>query len=458
MHGVWEEQAVSHVSGICFKTGPPRWTGVELEWLVRERGDPGAAVAPERLARALEPLGGDGAELPGGGRITLEPGGQVELSSAAAGSPGACVAGAAGDLGLMRAALARAGLELEGSGLDAHRAPRRVLEHPRYAAMEAHFDRGGPWGRAMMNATAAVQVSVDAGDEGEGVDGFRFRWELAHRLGPVLIAAFANSPFPPSAGGGPQRPNGWKSNRQLVWSRMDPGRTLPPGAAGGFRPRADGDELAPEDPAPQPGAHHDDPRAVWARYALDADVMCVRRPGPGASWSAPPGLSLRKWGRDGVDGERAPELDDLDYHLTTLFPPVRPRGWLELRMIDAQPGDGWVVPLVVAATLMDDPQAAAAAWRATEPLTAGRRTPPWGAWLRAARSGPADRRTGAAVRACFEAVSDALDRSGAPAELRGAVAEFRQTYPDRGRCPADDQLERWAAGKRLQPVPEGAAR
>ncbi|NGN70156.1 ergothioneine biosynthesis glutamate--cysteine ligase EgtA, partial [Streptomyces sp. A7024] len=58
MHGVWEEQAVSHVSGICFKTGPPRRTGVELEWLVRDRGEPGAVVAPERLARALEPLGG----------------------------------------------------------------------------------------------------------------------------------------------------------------------------------------------------------------------------------------------------------------------------------------------------------------------------------------------------------------------------------------------------------------
>ncbi|NGN70211.1 ergothioneine biosynthesis glutamate--cysteine ligase EgtA, partial [Streptomyces sp. A7024] len=390
--------------------------------------------------------------------ITLEPGGQVELSSAAAGSPGACVEGAAGDLELLRAALARAGLELDGSGLDAHRAPRRMLSHPRYAAMEAHFDRGGPWGRAMMNATAAVQVSVDAGDEGDGVAGFRFRWALAHRLGPVFIAAFANSPFPPSAGDGLERPNGWKSNRQMVWSRMDPGRTRPPGSVRSSGPGAMPEGGSYGDP-PEAAAYADgDPRAEWARYAMDADVMCLRRPGPTASWDAPPGLSLREWVRDGADGERAPGVGDLDYHLTTLFPPVRPRGWMELRMIDAQPGDGWVVPLVVAATLMDDPRAAAAAWRATEPLTAGRRTPPWGAWLRAARSGPADRRTGEAVRACFDAVAEALERSGAAGELRGAVAEFRQAYPERGRCPADDQLERWAAGQRPQPVPEGAFR
>ena len=71
----------------------------------------------------------------------------------------------------------------------------------------------------MMGSTASVQVCVDAGRESGGSTGFRFRWRLLHALGPVLVAAFANSPL--RAG----RATGWKSTRQSVWARLDPGRT-----------------------------------------------------------------------------------------------------------------------------------------------------------------------------------------------------------------------------------------
>ncbi len=94
--------------------------------------------------------------------------------------------------------------------------------------------------------------------------------------------------------------------------------------------------------------------------------MCVRQDsGP---WDVPTdGLTFREWIRSGVP--RPPTQEDLDYHLTTLFPPVRPRGHLELRMIDAQPGDdGWIVPLAVTAALFDDPEAAERAYRAVKPL------------------------------------------------------------------------------------------
>ena len=107
-------------------------------------------------------------------------------------------------------------------------------------------------------------------------------------------------------------------------------------------------------------------------------------------------------------------------------------------MIDAQPGDGWVVPTAVAWALLSDPQAADAALAAAEPLWAGRGDP----WLRAARYGPADEcEIARAIRACFEAAEAALRRSDAPVSLLRAVADFAERYVQRDRCPADDLLE-----------------
>ncbi|QMU77450.1 ergothioneine biosynthesis glutamate--cysteine ligase EgtA [Streptacidiphilus sp. PB12-B1b] len=423
--GGWlrEDDALAHIAGICFKTGPPRQTGVELEWLVRDGQDPAAAVPLERLQHALAPLGSPGG-LPYGGRITLEPGGQVELSSCPAPSPARCLEQTALDMSVLRATLASAGLVLEGRGLEPYRTPERVLDLPRYQAMEAYFDAAGPWGRMMMRATASVQVNVDAGDEGDDTTGYRFRWALLHRLGPVLVAAFANSPLWQG------RPTGWVSTRQAVWANMDPGRTRPPESDG-------------------------DPRTAWARYALDAHLLCLRR-SDGAAWTAPRDMPLRSWLRDPAS-EGRPALEDAEYHLTTLFPPVRPRGYLELRMIDAQRGDDWMVPALLVTALLDDPVAARAAYRATEQLTGGQELPPWQMWLHAARHGPGDTRVGASTRACFSAASDALARSGAPEPMRRLLADFAQRYPELGRCPADDDLDALHRAARTQ-LPEGATR
>jgi glutamate--cysteine ligase len=424
-----EEEAEAHVHGVCFKTGPPERTGVELEWLVQDRSDPRRLIPVERLDAALAPVEAPGA-LPRGSRLTREPGGQVELSSPPAPTLSSCVEAMAADLAVLREAADRAGLVLVGQGLDPYREPPRVLDHPRYRAMERFFDRDGPWGRTMMRRTASLQINLDSGDDTDGVGGYRARWALAHRLGPVLVAAFANSPL---HGG---RPSGWLSTRQETWARMDPGRTRQP-------------------------AHDPDPRTSWARYALDARLLCIRQPerdadgGPGrnghrgrgqepaaADWTAPDGLTFRDWLRGAAPGLRAPTAADLDYHLSTLFPPVRPRGWLELRMIDAQDGDGWIVPTVLTATLLDDPVAADAAYAATEPLCPdGRPVPCDDVWRRASRIGLADPDLAKAARACFAAAGSALARSGAPAGLRHALDDFAERYPERGRCPAQDQLD-----------------
>ena len=430
--GIREESAAEHIHGICLKTGPPRRVGVELEWLVRDARDPSLPVPAGRIAAAVSGFGAGrlkpgqvvfgedpcGPELPtssaarflpSGAPLTTEPGGQLELSSLPADSLAELVRATHADLAALSAALAAHGLELAGIGLDPLRPPRRVLDLPRYAAMEAFFDYGGPWGRQMMCGTASVQVCLDAGDDSDEPSGYRWRWRLLHALGPVLVAAFANSPLRDG------KPTGWASSRQQVWARMDPGRTRPP--------RLDSD-----------------PRAAWTAYALDAELMCVRD-ADSADWSVPRGLTLRDWVR--ADGRRLrrPTVDDLDYHLSTLFPPVRPRGHFELRMIDAQPGDGWIVPLAVSTALLSDAKAGDAALAAVEPLWDGRSPGDEGPWVRAARLGPADPAISRASGACFAAAREALDRMTAPAAITGAVDSFIDQYVTKDRCPADDLLE-----------------
>jgi glutamate--cysteine ligase len=435
-----ETEAERLVGAICFKTGPPLMIGAELEWLVRDAADPRLSVPFSRIREVLDDLEKPGV-LPGAGLLTLEPGGQVELSTAPAKDLSDCVALTRGDLAVLHQAFGDAGLVLAGHGIDPDRRPSRVLDLPRYAAMEAYFDRQNAWGRLMMCSTASVQVCVDAGLADDSLSGFPFRWRLLHALGPVLVAMFANSPLRRG------RPTGWKCTRQLVWSRLDPGRTqAPPGAEPYSVPSA---------------ASPHGVREQWARYALDAGVLCVRGTGDGP-WTAPAGLTFRDWLRmpglrgPGQDGAGTPpSTEDLSYHLSTLFPPVRPRGHLELRMIDAQPGDGWVVPVAVVAALAGDQAAAAEAMAATEPVWRRRPGPPGSApappprardggadpWLRAARCGPADPVLARAARRCFAAAEAALDRSGAPDDITRAVTQFGDRYVRRGRCPADDVLD-----------------
>ncbi|MGQ4403796.1 ergothioneine biosynthesis glutamate--cysteine ligase EgtA [Streptomyces hayashii] len=399
-----EAEVEALVKGICFKTGPPRAVGVELEWLVHELRSPRLPVTPERLETAYAAL----RTVPLSSPLTVEPGGQLELSSPPAASLTECVRTVSADLAAVRAVLDEQGLALTGSGTDPWRTPRRFLREPRYDAMEACLDRTGPAGRAMMCASASVQVCLDAGCEEPGPLGLGRRWWLSHTLGAVLVAAFANSPL---LGGAP---TGWRSTRQLLWMEIGAGR------AGG--PVLDGD-----------------PRAAWARHVLDSPVMCVRR--DGGPWDVPERLTFREWTRTGT-----PTREDLDYHISTLFPPVRPRGHLELRMIDAQPGDdGWIVPLAVTTALFEDPEAAESAYRAVKPLAERARplpAPHNPLWTDAARHGLADPELHETAVTCFATALRALPRLGADDAIVTAVADYLDRYVRRGRTPADDQLDR----------------
>lgn len=435
-----ETQAEDLIHGICFKTGPPRLVGAELEWLVLDAERPGRPLPPERLRAAHTAA----RALPLRSRLTVEPGGQLELSSAPADSLTGCVDGLQADLTAVRAALLAQGLVLRGLGHDPRLPHRRLLNSPRYDAMEAYFDRTGPAGRAMMRASASVQVCVDAGHEEPGVLGHGRRWRLAHLLGAVLVAAFANSP----AHEGPYA--GWRCSRQGIWSDLDSRRALAP----------------PLDA---------EPRAAWTRQALDTEVMCVRSY-DGEPWEIPRGTTFRDWlrtggtggtsgmtgttdttgkgskgGKSGHPALRPPTAEDLDYHLSTLFPPVRPRGHLELRMIDAQPGDdGWLVPVAVVHALFDDPEAAETAYRVTKALADAHGPHPAPRnplWLSAARHGLADPELRTAATLCFLAAAEALPRLGASEHVREAVGAFTERFVLRGRCPADEQSPLQLTGK-----------
>jgi glutamate--cysteine ligase len=404
-----EVAAETFVASTCFKTGPPSLVGLELEWLLRHRSDPTRTLSPTDLARAT--TAGQALRT---GRLTVEPGGQLELSSDPFPASGSALVSRLSDIdddvAALRAALASAGLELGDLGLDPHRPPVRILDLPRYAAMERYFDRSGPAGRSMMCSTAAVQINLDVGQDVAG------RWDLLHALVPVLIATFANSPVAAGPGAGT------RSGRAAIWAAIDPARTR---AA-----RTEGD-----------------PRAAWADYALAAPVLCIQSDGP--DWSAPRGLTFRDWLRG--RGPREATLADLEYHLTTLFPPVRPRGHLELRVVDAQRTEAdAAAALILGWALCSDAQAADAALDALKPVPADDAV-----LTRARRAALTDPELALAARGCFVAALGALDRLGA-AEVAPVLESFAERYVDRGRCPADDTLDAWNAGKEL-PCPARAS-
>jgi glutamate--cysteine ligase len=398
------EEAEVYVASVCFKHGPPRLLGAELEWVVQHSGNPHLPLHARHLIDALGPhvpssLVPDSPQrsLPYGSTVTVEPGGQLEISSPPCDSLTELIATVEGDTAALTDLLDPAGLVLTGMGCDPHRPSRRLIDIPRYVAMETAFDRIGPMGRAMMCSTASVQVCLDAGTPAD----VALRWAALHDLGPVLVAAFANSPC---LGG--QR-TGWVSSRMQAWFALDPARTRP-------------------SPVRWDSATDWDPAAEWARRVLDTPLLCQRR--PRGSWDVPSGVTFADWLLGALPGQ--PKTADLDYHLTTLFPPVRPHGYFEVRYLDTQPVGQWLVPVAVLAALLADPEVTAAARAACAPAT--------GRWLQAAERGLHDDTLAGAATAVFELACEALPALNGPAGVQSLVEEITECRVRRGRCPADD--------------------
>jgi glutamate--cysteine ligase len=383
------DTAEGYIAKVCFKTGPPTRVGIELEWTVHHGADPMRPLEIDTLAAALGPHApptlvpeSPHQPLARGGVVTVEPGGQVELSTPPLTSLTRLIDDTTADYAQLEALLGSAGLQVGGRGCDPRRGAHRLITSERYQAMERAFDRIGPDGRVMMCATAGLQVNLDIGAAGRAVP----RWLALHALGPPLIALFANSPGP-----------GWASYRMGVWYRTDPVRTLPPRA----------------------GA---DPIGAWAWRVLDTPLSCLRR--PGGCWDAPPGVTFADW----IGGALPwpPTFDDLSYHLTTMFPPVRPRGHYEIRYLDAQPAEGWMAPVAMLTALFSREE--------TVDVAAEIAAPAADRWMEAARLGLADPIIAAVVPRLTDLACRALSDTDLPAPVIAAVAEQLSTYDRRSRC------------------------
>lgn len=380
-----------YVSDNCLNDGPVGQVGLEVEAHCFDLTDPMRRPAWDELTEIISGI----PALPGGSAVTVEPGGAVELSGPPTVGPLPAIAAMQADRAALRATFAQAGLGLVLLGADPLRPAKRVNPGPRYQAMETFFKASdtGAAGAAMMTSTASIQINLDAGPHAGWAD----RVRLAHALGPTMIAIAANSPL---LGG---KFAGWRSARQHVWSQLDSARC-----------------------GPVLGASGDDPVRDWARYALKAPVMLVKSPEviPLTTW-----VPFADWA-DGrvLLGDRRPTRSDLDYHLTTLFPPVRPRRWLEIRYLDSVPDAVWPAVVFMLVTLLDDPAAADIAAEATESVAT--------AWDRAAQIGLGDRRLADAAAICVQAAAER-----APAELEESMQQLVRSV-EQGRCPADDFSDR----------------
>ena len=278
-------------------------------------------------------------DLKCGGKLTFEPGGQVEHST----KVHETAATAMDDLEFVRVGLERI-FERENQALvtlgvdpwhDVLDVPQQ-LRGPRYRAQSEFYEQRGPAGRTMMRHTTSLQINLDIGPGAVGAE----RWALTNMISPLITSCFTTSPCETAKDceGGRCA----SSVRAKVWQAIDPTRTGFPVSL----VEANG-STAPEH---------------YADLVLDADVMMFRRPGqPGGMATGTMGLSFRSWIENGHPTFGAATQDDLDYHLTTVFPEVRARGFLELRAADGLPAQ-LVAPFVVlVAGLIYDPVARRAA-------------------------------------------------------------------------------------------------
>jgi glutamate--cysteine ligase len=322
---------------------PERWVvGTEHEKIglhgadqspVEYAGDRGIGVLLERIADRSdwEPVleaGNVIALQRDGASITLEPGGQLELSGAPLRTIFETCAEFHAHLELVREVSEPLGIVWLGLGIhpihSVDELPRMPKE--RYRIMRRYLPTRGSRGLIMMFATATVQANFDYASEKDMVDKVR----TALTVSPIVSAIFANSSL------SDRKANGFVSRRMHAWTDTDPDRC-------GMLPIAF------------------EPDFGYRRYvewALDVPMFFMLREG---RYESACDMTFRQFLEDGRRGERA-ALADFDRHLTTLFPEVRVKQFIEVRCADAvPPGLTCSLPALWKGILYDETARAAAA-------------------------------------------------------------------------------------------------
>jgi glutamate--cysteine ligase len=232
--------------------------------------------------------------------ISLEPGGQLELSGAPARTAREVHAENVAHLEEANRAARALGLQLVALGYRPFGTVAQIPWMPksRYRVMRQTLGTRGPLSFDMMLMTATGQVSLDWADEADCAR----KMTLAARITPLLVALFANSPL---ADG---RPNGFLSYRSHVWTGVDAARCgyMPSMLDGSFSYRR------------------------YVEWAVDAPMLFLRR----RDEYLQPRMTFRDFLAHGFEGERAMPADWVD-HLSTLFPEVRIKRVLEIRGADS---------------------------------------------------------------------------------------------------------------------------
>ena len=241
-----------------------------------------------------------------GGSISLEPGGQFELSGAPLDNLHETCAETGRHLKHLRAATERFGLGMLGVGFDPlwRREDIPWMPKGRYKVMREYMPKVGGKGLDMMQRTCTIQVNLDYADEADMAR--KFRVSLA--LQPVATALFANSPFREG------KHTGLLSTRAEAWTDTDPDRCGVPACVfeEGF-----GFER-------------------WADYILDVPMYFLHR---GDGYVDVAGLSFRDFMAGKLPGHEGelPTMADWEDHITTAFPEVRLKTFLEMRGADGGP-------------------------------------------------------------------------------------------------------------------------
>jgi len=263
--------------------------------------------------------------------ISLEPGGQLELSGAPLENIHQTCDEVHTHLAQVKEVAEELGVGLLGSGFIPKwkRSDMHWMPKGRYKIMRDYMPKKGTLGLDMMLRSCTVQVNLDFENERDMVEKFR----IAVALQPIATALFANSPFLEGT------LSGWQSYRSHLWEDTDPDRC-------GILPFIF-----------EPGMGFE----KYTEYALDVPMYFIYRDGKYIDVS---GASFRDFLRGELPGHigKLPKLSDWSDHLTTIFPEVRLKNYLEMRGADGGPWRRLCALPALWVGLLYDPTSQAAAW------------------------------------------------------------------------------------------------
>jgi len=347
------------------------------------------------------------------GSVTIEPGGQLELSGAPFATVHEIATGFREHLAAAKQVADRHGVAWLSLGAhpftETDALPRMPKE--RYRIMRAYLPTRGALALDMMHATASVQASFDYADEADAVAKLR----TALGVGPIVNALYANS----SLYGG--KSSGYVSRRLAIWRQTDPDR------CGGI-----------------PFVF--DPDFGYARYlewALDVPMFFIVR---GGRYTALGRTTFREFLERGHAGERA-TLADFDRHLTTLFPDVRLKRLIEVRGADSVPADLVLSHPALWKGLLYDADARTRAFALVAGWSPGERE---AAYEAVARHGLRAEAVGRPVHDLARELVDLAEAGLRRLAARDAAGRDESGYLEplravlaTGRSPGEDVLERW---------------